>query len=80
MAGCEKKEWSKEYLLEWCNKDFKKINKEQKTFTDEQLTSICDCVANKMFAKYKSMGEAEQDKKGADEIGSECAREVMQGN
>jgi hypothetical protein len=77
IAGCGKKEWNKEYLETKCNKEFTKKNAKEKLFTDEQLKTLCDCVAGKMVTQYKSEAEADKDAAGSSEIGRECAMQVM---
>jgi hypothetical protein len=78
LTSCGKKEWSKEYMTKKCNKEFKKNNETSSVFSASQLTELCDCVADKMVTRYKSEREADKDTKGAEEIGRDCAMEVMQ--
>ena len=77
LISCGKKEWSKESLSKQCNSDFKKRNEVEKYFNESQLKELCDCVADKMFTRYKSKSEADEDTAGAKQIGSECATQVM---
>jgi len=78
LVSCGKKEWSKEYLVNKCNKEMAKEEELQKMLNKDQISQICDCAADKMMAKYKSEAEADKDKSGAEEIGRTCALEVMQ--
>ncbi len=71
------KKWNKEYVAEKCNVDFKKRNEKEKLLTNDQLTKICDCVADKMSTNYKSEAEADKDPTGAAQIGTDCATAVM---
>lgn len=78
LAGCAKKEWSKEYLVKKCNKELGKQAELNSLINKEQLAGICDCVAGKMLSRYKSESEADKDEAGAKKIGEECALEVLQ--
>ncbi len=69
--------WKKEKLVNDCLRDFTKKNEQQKLFTQVQIGYLCDCVAEKLMVKYKSMKEADNDPKGAQAIGMECGTEVM---
>ena len=77
FVGC-KPAWTKESLVKRCNKDFKERNELQKVFTEKQLVSLCDCVADKMIKQYKSEAQADKDQAGAEKIGRDCATDVMQ--
>ncbi len=77
LAGCGKKEWSKDYLVKKCNKEMKKNSEVNGLVSGPNLEKICDCVSDKMMGKYKSESEANKDKTGAEEIGRECAMEVL---
>ena len=77
LVSCAKKEWSKEYLVNKCNKEMEKETELQKLLNKDQVSKICDCAADKMLAKYKSEAEADKDKAGAEEIGRTCAIEAM---
>lgn len=77
LAGCAEEKWTKEKLVNDCLRDFTKKNDEQKLFTQVQIGHLCDCVAEKLLVKYKSMKEADQDPDGAQKIGSECAVDIM---
>lgn len=61
-----------------CLGDFNKRNEKEKLFTGMQIPLLCDCVAEKMVAKYKSEKDADKDEEGARKIGQECAMQVMQ--
>ncbi|HEX4876598.1 MAG TPA: hypothetical protein VFV31_07995 [Chitinophagaceae bacterium] len=78
LVSCAKKEWSKGYLVNKCNKEMEKETELQKLLNKDQVSKICDCAADKMLAKYKSEAEADKDKAGAEEIGRTCAMEAMQ--
>ncbi len=77
FLSCNSKKWNKEYVAEKCNADFKKRNEKEKMLTNDQLTKICDCVADKMSTNYKSEAEADKDPTGAAQIGTDCATAVM---
>ena len=78
FMACGKKEWSKPYLVKKCNTDFSKRQDIKQYFNDTQLKELCDCVADKMMTNYKSEAEADKDQTGAEQIGADCAREVLQ--
>ena len=78
FIACGKKEWSRPYLVKKCNTEFSKRADIKQYFNDAQMGDLCDCVADKMMAKYKSQAEADKDQVGAEEIGSDCAKEVLQ--
>lgn len=78
LAGCAKKEWNKDALVNDCLKDFTKRNEEQKMFNTMQVAKLCDCASEKMLVKYKSFAEFNRDKEGAGQIGNECAQKIMQ--
>ena len=77
LAGCAKKEWTKDSIVNKCLKDFNKRNEKEKLFNGMQIPLLCDCVADKMLAKYKSASESDKDEAGAMEIGRTCAMEVI---
>lgn len=77
LAGCTPKKWDKETLVNDCLRDFTKKNEEEKLFTTMQLASLCDCVSEKFLVKYKTSREADKDEEGAQQIGRDCAMEVM---
>ena len=80
FVACKKKEWSKDYIVQKCNSDFKKKPEINQYFNDTQMKDLCNCVADKMIGKYKSQAEADKDEAGAEEIGADCARQVLQPN
>ena len=45
----------------------------------QNIEKICDCAADKMITKYQSEAEADRDKDGAEQIGRDCATEVLIG-
>lgn len=77
LAGCTQKKWDKETLVNDCLRDFTKKNEEEKLFTTMQLANLCDCVSEKFLVKYRSSREADKDEDGAQQIGRDCAIEVM---
>ncbi len=77
LAGCARDKMSKDKLVNDCLKNFTKKNEAQKLFSQTQLGLLCDCMADKFIAKYKSMKEADNDPEGARQIGKECGEEVM---
>jgi hypothetical protein len=77
LVGCGKKEWSKDYLVKKCNSEMKKNTEVSGLISTDKVEKICDCVAAKMLVKYKSESAANKDKSGAEEIGKECAMDVM---
>lgn len=79
LAACAKKEWSKGYLSEKCMKEMNNDKEIAGTVSKENIVKICDCAADKMMVKYKSESEADGDKSGTEQIGRDCAMEVMMG-
>lgn len=79
VSSCkEQKKWDKDTVVNECLRDFTKKNEKEKIFTTMQLALICDCISEKMVTKYKSFKEADNDPTGAEDIGRDCAIEVMQ--
>ncbi len=78
LTGCRtENKWKKEKLVNDCLRDFTKKNEQQHLFTQVQIGHLCDCVAEKLMVKYKSMKEADNDPDGARQIGQDCGTEVM---
>lgn len=77
FIACTTKKWDKDTLVNDCLGDFTKKNEKEKRFTTMQIAYLCDCVAEKMLVKYNSAKEADKDEQGAKEMGSNCAREVL---
>ena len=77
LVSC-KSQWNKATLEKKCNTDFSKRDDIRQYFNDDQMKELCSCVADKMMTKYKSEAEANKDQKGAEQIGEECARQVLQ--
>jgi hypothetical protein len=78
MTSCaDQKKWNKETLVNECLRDFTKKNEENKMFSTMQLANLCDCLADRMVVKYKSFKESDKDEAGMQELGRECAMEVM---
>lgn len=78
ITSCSNKKWSKDYVVKKCNADFSKRDDIKQYFNDAQMKELCDCVGDKMMAKYKSEAEANKDQAGAEQIGGDCARQVLQ--
>ena len=78
LTACSaKKEWTKDSLVNKCLGDFNKRNEKEKKFTGMQIPLLCDCMAKKLVARYKSEAEADKDEEGGMQIGKDCAMEVM---
>lgn len=78
FIGCSgKDEWTKDYLVNDCLKEFTKRNEDQKMFSTMQLAKLCDCASEKMLVKFTSKSEFNKDKEGAAQVGAECAQEVL---
>lgn len=73
--SCTAKPWNKEAAKKWCMKDNKKYI-DDGTVTTENATKICDCIAEKMFAKYKSEAELNADKYNQMLVGKECVEAI----
>ena len=67
ITACGKKQWSKSYVVEKCNADFSKRDEIKQYFNAAQMKDLCDCVGDKMMAKYKSEAEANKDQAGAEQ-------------
>lgn len=79
LVSCSsKKQWSKEYVEKNCNADLSRKNEKEKLFNDEQVKTLCDCVAGKMVTQFKSQAEADKDLAGSRQIGTDCTLEVLQ--
>ena len=78
FTGCAKKEWNKNYVTKKCIKSLDDEPDLKGKLTTEQTNSICDCVADRMLAKYKSEAESEKDQGAAEMMGQECAIQVLQ--
>lgn len=77
FTACSKKKWDKDTMVNDCLGDFTKKNEKEERFTTMQIAYLCDCVSEKMLIKYKSAKEADKDEEGVKEIGSNCAKEVL---
>lgn len=78
LTGCAaKKKWDKDSLVNDCLRQFTEKNEKEKILTTMQLANICDCLSEKMLVKYSSAAEADKDEAGAEQMGRECAMEVM---
>lgn len=77
FSACTQKKWDKDTVVNDCLGDFTKRNEKEKIFTTMQLALVCDCIGEKMIQKYKSGKEADADEKGAEQMGRDCALEVM---
>lgn len=78
LSGCTaKKKWDKDTLVNDCLRQFTEKNEKEKLLSTMQLANICDCLADKMLVKYKSGAEADKDEAGAEQMGRECALQVM---
>ena len=79
LIGCAgKKPWTKDALVNDCLGNFIKKNETEKRYTSMDIALLCDCMADKMLVKYKSVKESNRDKEGAIAIGRDCAMEVLQ--
>ncbi len=47
-------------------------------FTPEMIDQLCDCMADKAVARYKSLSEANADEAGMKEFGADCGKELIQ--
>ena len=79
FVACKQQKWDKQTLTNDCLKEFNEKNEQQKLFTTLQIANLCDCMSDKMLARYKSVAESNKDKEGGTQIGKECALEVMTG-
>lgn len=78
LIGCAGKEtWTKDALVNDCLGNLIKKNETEKRYTSMEIALLCDCMADKMLVKYKSVKESNRDKEGAMSIGRDCAMEVL---
>lgn len=78
LIGCTDKEpWTKDALVNDCLGNFIKKNETEKRYTSMEIALLCDCMADKMLVKYKSVKESNRDKEGAMSIGQDCATQVL---
>lgn len=78
LCSCTTKPWNKEAAKKWCMQDNKKYI-DDGSVTTEKATKICDCIAEKMFAKYKSEAELNADKYNQMLVGKECVEAIEAG-
>jgi hypothetical protein len=78
IISCNVKPWNKDAAKKWCMQDNKKYI-DDGTVTTEKAEKICDCVAEKMFAKYKSEAELNADKYNQMLTGKECVEAIEAG-
>ena len=79
LVSCAKKKWDKETVKADCIKEMKKDKDAGKLFSAEMGEKICDCAAEKTVATYKTEADAKKDKPAVEEIGKECAMELLGG-
>ena len=77
LAGCGKKEWSKEYMAKKCNTEMKKNSQITGMISAENIVKICDCVGDKIVVNYKSEAAANKDEKGVKELSKDCTIGVL---
>ena len=78
LAGCAKREWSKDALVNACLEDFTARNEKEKRFEPGKIPYLCDCIAERMIKKFKTEKESEEDPAASMQIGRECTMEIMQ--
>jgi hypothetical protein len=77
LASCSSSKWDKETVAAKCKKEMKEEAKGVAALTEDKVSGICDCMADKMVAKYKSEAEAEKNKTEAENIAKECAMSAL---
>lgn len=78
FAGCAKKKpWTKDALVNDCLKNFYKKNEKEKIFSGMQIPLLCNCMSEKLVAKYKSDDESSKDQAGVSEITQDCVKEML---
>jgi uncharacterized lipoprotein YehR (DUF1307 family) len=77
LAGCGKKEWSKEYMAKKCNTEMKKNSQIAGMISAENIVKICDCVGEKIVVNYKSEAAANKDESGVKELSKDCTIGVL---
>lgn len=75
LNSCTTQPWNKEAAKKWCMQDNKKYI-DDGSVTTEKAAKICDCIAEKMFANYKSEAELSADKYNQMLVGKECVETV----
>ena len=77
LVSCAKKKWDKATVKADCMKEMNKDKDARSMFSEEQGDKICDCSAEKTVAAYKTESEAKKDQSGLENIGKNCAMEVL---
>jgi hypothetical protein len=77
FASCSSSKWDKETVASKCKKEMKEQAKGVAILTEDKISGICDCVADKMVTKYKSESEADKNKDEAEKVGKECAMAAL---
>jgi hypothetical protein len=74
LFSCNSQKWDKTTA----KKAFMdQLPKEQtKSFTPEMIDKLCDCMAEKVVSKYKSMKEANSDVDGMKQLGADCGKQL----
>jgi hypothetical protein len=77
FVGCGKKKWSAKYVYDDCMKEMAKSKEASAMFSKGKMEKICDCSAGKTVSKFTSESEAKANTAGLQQIGKECALEVL---
>jgi hypothetical protein len=77
LVGCGKKKWSEKYVYDDCMKEMAKSKEASAMFSKDKMEKICDCSARKTVTKFKSESEAKANTAGLEQIGKECALEIL---
>jgi hypothetical protein len=72
LMACSSKKWDKVSIKEKCKKQLLADKDAKSAFTDDVMNKICDCMADKMVATYKTEAEAKADEFSSEEILLEC--------
>lgn len=75
LFNCTTKPWNKEAAKKWCIKD-NKMHIDNGVVTAEKSDKICDCLAEKMYAKYKNEEALNADKFNQMLVGKECVESI----
>ncbi len=69
LVSCSSNGWKKEDAKKKCTDGMK-----TKNIPADKLETMCDCLAGKMTARYKTEKEADKDRDGVRALMEECAK------
>jgi major membrane immunogen (membrane-anchored lipoprotein) len=76
LVSCAKKKWDKDTIKAKFMKELHK-NEDTKKLSEDVMTKISDCAAEKMAAQYKTEKDADKDESGVQAIMMQCTMDAM---